>query len=484
VGEEALSSELSIGSIFGERYRIERRLAAGGMGTVYEVVHLETNRRRALKVLHAKFMQSDILKKRFRQEARVAAEIESEHIVDIFDAGIDPKTEMPFLVMELLRGEDVRTRIRRDGPLTPEETIRYLYETGLALEKTHKANIVHRDLKPDNLFLCERELGPPRIKVLDFGIAKIVAEGHTETQVTQSLGTPLYMAPEQFSINSAVSPATDIFALGLIAYTMLVGKPYWMAESKLARSPIAFALHAAKGPRESAVIRAAKLDVKLPESFDDWFVRMTAVEPAERPTSVLQAIRELADILGVSMPAEVPSNKREPPPIESTREPLLDISLQTDASESPEAVAEAPQPNASSHSAALLSIRTEGGNESAKAPSLSRPRPILIVGGAMVILFAGPFLDAAFGTYRPEQTVADSASISVAAPIQDEKPNEISSATATTKDSVVAPMPTESASSAPSASASAITKDATKSPSLRPTSSAAKSSNRLIWNND
>jgi len=484
VGEEALSSELSIGAIFAERYRIERRLASGGMGTVYEVVHIETNRRRALKVLHAKFMQSEILKKRFRQEARVAAEIESEHIVDIFDAGIDSTTEMPFLVMELLRGEDVRSRIRRDGPFTPEETIRYLYETSLALEKTHKANIVHRDLKPDNLFLCEREHGPPRIKVLDFGIAKIIAEGATETQVTQSLGTPLYMAPEQFSINSSVSPATDIFALGLIAYTMLVGKPYWITESKLARSPIAFALHAAKGPKESAIARAAKLDVKLPEPFDDWFARTTSVEPTERPTSALGAIRELADIFGVPVPWESVSSKREMTAVESSRAPLIEISLQTDASESPETLVESPQPNASSHSAALLSVRTVGGSESAPAANSSRPRPILIVGGAMVILFAGPFLDAAFGTYRPAPHAASSEPMSAVTPLAAENSPGVETISSAVKDSEVTPVPTESASPAPSASASAISKDSIKSPTLRPTGSAPKSSNRLIWNND
>jgi serine/threonine-protein kinase len=103
--ESAVSSDLACGAVFAGRYRVERRIAAGGMGAVYEVVHIETNRRRALKVMHAEMVQSDELRGRFRQEARVAAEIDSEHIVDVFDAGIDDATGMPFLVMELLRGE-------------------------------------------------------------------------------------------------------------------------------------------------------------------------------------------------------------------------------------------------------------------------------------------------------------------------------------------------------------------------------------------
>src|SRR5262249_20307572 len=153
-----------------------RAIASGGMGAVYEVVHLETNRRRALKVMLPHVIESDDLRERFRLEARVAAEIESEFIVDVFDAGYDLATRMPYLVMELLRGEELGTRLKRLRRLDPAEVVTIVHQTSLALDKTHRASIVHRDLKPQNLFLCEREDGPPRIKVLDFGVAKIVAE--------------------------------------------------------------------------------------------------------------------------------------------------------------------------------------------------------------------------------------------------------------------------------------------------------------------
>lgn len=297
-----MASDLSNGSVFAGRYRIERRIATGGMGAVYEVVHLETNRKRALKVMHENFVQSEELRNRFRQEARVAAEIESEYIVDVFDAGIDEASGMPFLVMELLRGEELAKRLRRTGPLSPAEAVTYLYQTALALEKTHRASIVHRDLKPDNLFLCEREDGPPRVKVLDFGIAKMVAEGATQAQATRSLGTPLYMAPEQFVMDSPISPATDIFALGMIAFTLLVGKPYWHEEAKSGASVFAFAATAAIGPQESATARAAKLGVNLPEAFGPWFARVTARKPAERFQSALTAVRGLAEALSVPIP--------------------------------------------------------------------------------------------------------------------------------------------------------------------------------------
>jgi eukaryotic-like serine/threonine-protein kinase len=303
--ETATISDLTMGAVFAGRYRIERRIAAGGMGAVYEVVHLETNRRRALKVMHAHYVSSDELRARFRQEARVAAEVDSDHIVDVFDAGIDEATGMPFLVMELLRGEEIGKLVKRVGALAKEDVVRYLYETSLALDLTHEARIVHRDLKPDNLFLFERPHGPARIKVLDFGIAKIVKDAQTQANATRSLGTPLYMAPEQFLLQSAVSGATDIFALGMIAFTLLVGKPYWFKESTMTNEVLAFALHASRGPTESAVSRAWELHgVELPKAFDAWFFRATARNPAERFATAGEAVVALAKALGVSSPAE------------------------------------------------------------------------------------------------------------------------------------------------------------------------------------
>ena len=156
-----MSTGLAEGGIFAGRYRVVRRIAEGGMGAVYEVVHLETERRRALKVMHAHILQSDELRERFRREAKVAAHVESDFIVDVFDAGIDDATRMPFLVMELLRGEELSRRVRRLGSLPAAEVVSHLFQTALALDKTHRAAIVHRDLKPENLFLTEQDHGPP-----------------------------------------------------------------------------------------------------------------------------------------------------------------------------------------------------------------------------------------------------------------------------------------------------------------------------------
>ncbi len=473
-----MSSELSTGAVFAERYRVERRLASGGMGAVYEVVHIETNRRRALKVLHAKFMQSEAVRIRFRQEARVVAEIDSEHIVDVFDAGIDTETGMPFLVMELLRGEDLGVRVRRNGPMPRDEVVRCLLETSLALEKTHKANIVHRDLKPDNLFLCEREYGLPRIKVLDFGIAKIVAEGAEESHATQAVGTPLYMAPEQFLMNGSVSAATDIFALGLIAYTLLVGKPYWLTESKAAGSPIAFALQASKGPEESAVERAAKRAIQLPPAFDAWFFRATAAKPEDRFPLVMAAISELAEVLCVPLVHDSMRARSIPPP------PMADQSTASLGGNMPAAVDETIAPSGPS-SGTLPSVRTVGSSGHVEARPPSRRMPILLLVSGVLTLVAGPVIEALLGTHpRRQLTTTSSATSAVSTNIVVEIAQSAATNPDTSASAAAVPPIAEATSAKPIPSASSTGTAPFKSPLVQATGTTKKPSNPLIWNND
>ena len=292
------------GTVFGGRYRIERALAKGGMGIVYEAVHLETERTRALKVMHESAVESPELRERFRREARVTSRVESEFIVEVFDAGVDDATGVPFLVMELLRGEELGQLLRRRGRFAPPDVATYLTQVGRALDKTHAASIVHRDLKPANLFLSTREDGSPRVKVLDFGIAKLLADG--DSQGTQSLGTPLYMAPEQLRAQGRVTAAADVYALGLVAYTLLVAVPYWEAERLSAGGLVAFAVLASNGPTASPVARAAEAGVILPAAFDAWFFRATALEPEARWPSAGHAAAALVDALAVGDVLHVP----------------------------------------------------------------------------------------------------------------------------------------------------------------------------------
>jgi eukaryotic-like serine/threonine-protein kinase len=268
------------------------------MGAVYEVLHVETRRRRALKVMLPSVVSDADARERFRREATVAAEIESEHIVEVFDAGVDDETGTPFIVMELLRGEELAETVARKGRLAPEQVVTYLAQVAAALDKTHAAGVVHRDLKPENLFLTTRDDGSPRVKVLDFGIAKVVAQS---AAVTRTVGTPLYMAPEQIR-GDPIGPAVDRYALTQIAYTLLVGEAYWTVEHTAAQGVYAFLMRVVEGIKEPPRERARARGIDLPPQFDAWFARGTAADPKQRFSSGSALVIALADAFDVAAP--------------------------------------------------------------------------------------------------------------------------------------------------------------------------------------
>ncbi|WP_437958538.1 serine/threonine-protein kinase [Sorangium sp. So ce119] len=298
------------GIVFAGRYRVLRRLGAGGMGAVYEALHAQTDRRCALKVMHAHIAERQDLRERFALEARLAARVGGGGVVDVLDAGVDEATGAPFLVMELLRGEDLSQRLQRLGRLSPDEAVRALHETAVALDTMHRASVIHRDLKPGNLFLAEQD-GQARIKVLDFGVAKLMAEG-AATGTATAVGTPLYMAPEQL-LGAKVTAAVDRYALGMIAYTFLAGEAYWAQELAQHDNLLAFALVTTRGPGERASARAARRGVELPPAFDAWFVKATHVDPSGRFASARAAVEALADVWGIDVPrgGDEPTNAGE-----------------------------------------------------------------------------------------------------------------------------------------------------------------------------
>ncbi|WP_437944087.1 serine/threonine-protein kinase [Sorangium sp. So ce281] len=292
-------------TVIAARYRVVRRLGAGAMGAVYEVIDVQTERRRALKVMHPHTVERADLRERFALEARVSGQVDSPALVDVVDAGVDDATGTPFLVMELLRGETLSERLSRVGRHPPEEVLAYLGQAAPAIDKMHQLGIVHRDLKPSNLFLEQREHDAPRLKILDFGVAKVLREGATRGS-TGAVGTPIYMAPEQFQ-SGRITRSADIYALGMIAFTLLVGRPYWEDEVGIGDSPVAFALIALQGPKDRACERAASHGVTLPPAFDAWFARATALAPGQRFSTAGAAVEALARALGVpghDLPAE------------------------------------------------------------------------------------------------------------------------------------------------------------------------------------
>ncbi len=301
---------LPVGTMFHGHYEVLSVIKAGGMGAVYQVLDHRTRRRRALKLMLPSIVADPEMRRRFKLEATVTSDIESEHIVETFDAGVDPGTGAPFLVMELLRGDDLAGLLEKRGRLEPAEVVLLLYQAAHALDRTHAAGVVHRDLKPENLFVTSRDDGSPRLKVLDFGIAKVVAQS-SAAKTTRSLGTPLYMAPEQIKGSRGIGPRADVYALGHIAYTLLTGDAYWAPEAGEADGIFAFFTRVLEGPRVAPTQRAGARSVALPPAFDAWFASATAVDSARRFATAPELVEALSRTLGVPMPTPL-SNPSAP----------------------------------------------------------------------------------------------------------------------------------------------------------------------------
>jgi len=351
---------LVTGALFHDRYRVVRSIKAGGMGAVFEVHDETTNRRRALKVMHPGVLENSVMRGRFAQEATVTGAIESEHLVQVLDAGVDTTSQLPFLVMELLVGEELGGMVKRRGPLPEAEAVLYLSQVALALDKTHAAGIVHRDLKPENLFVTYRDDGSPCVKVLDFGIAKMVAQAESADRQTRNLGTPPYMSPEQITGDGTIGPRSDLYTLGHIAYALLVGRPYWDDESRTCETVYAFLMTMMQGAKEPPTQRARRHRTELPAAFDGWFGRATAVMPAERFERASDQIAALAAALGVGLPAPVESDIFRPAALP---------------------FAPAPSPHAGT-----------GGPYAVSAPSKSKTKTPLLALVALAFLLVGAFV--------------------------------------------------------------------------------------------
>jgi serine/threonine-protein kinase len=227
----AATSETGPDTLVGKRvhkYDIVRVIGRGGMGTVYEALNTAINKRVAMKFIDAGTVQNADTVARFQREAQAASAVESAHIVEIFDSGMSEEGQ-PYIVMELLRGEDLGHRIKRCGRLELPEALHVTGQILRGLHRAHKAGIVHRDLKPDNIFLVDRDDDPNFAKILDFGISKVRRGGetpvHTLTRQGTVLGTPFYMSPEQAQAQPDVDSRSDLWSVGAILYECLTGRP-------------------------------------------------------------------------------------------------------------------------------------------------------------------------------------------------------------------------------------------------------------------
>ncbi len=284
-----MTESSNLPQIIASRYVPIRLIATGGMGAVYEVEHARTGDRLALKLLLSRVGSSPEAIERFKREARASARIKSDNVVRVTDADVAPELgDAPFLVMELLEGSDLERLAEKKRP-DPAHVVEWLRQAARAVDKAHRLGIIHRDLKPENLFLATSEGHAPVVKVLDFGIAKMIGDGTGGTGSGQILGTPKYMAPEQASSKTRVTGAADRCALGLIAYRLLAGESYYCGDMM---SILGDLVH---GKLELPSARGHALGA----AFDAWFLKACHRDPEQRFASGGEQIEALAEALGL-----------------------------------------------------------------------------------------------------------------------------------------------------------------------------------------
>ncbi len=290
--DEGSSPAPRSGDVIAGKYRVENVVGRGGMGVVVAAQHLTLGQKVAIKLLTLDGLDQERRVeacKRFLREGQAAARLTSDHVVRIYDVGT-LESGAPFMVMELLRGEDLATLVDEEGPAPVEIAVEYILQTCDAVGEAHASGIVHRDLKPSNLFVARRSDGRPLVKVLDFGISKALVPGHDSfegnlTATRSVVGSPYYMSPEQVRDAKRVDARADVWALGMILYELLVGEPAFNADTL----PGICAAIAADTP---APIRDRRPDVS-PE-LEGMVMRCLEKDPARRFQSVAELVQALA----------------------------------------------------------------------------------------------------------------------------------------------------------------------------------------------
>jgi tetratricopeptide (TPR) repeat protein len=314
-GQDSEDPTFAPGELLAGRYRIVRFIASGGMGEVYEAEDLELREPVALKTVRAEVARDGGIVERFKREIQLARKVTHPNVCRIFDVAHHrdpqrdprrPNSAVIFLTMELLPGETLAQRIRRAGPVPPEEALPIARQVAEALHAAHQAGVIHRDLKPGNVMLVESRsnVRTPRAVVTDFGLARLEA-GSDSSGITLTgggiIGTPAYLAPEQLE-GGEITPAADIYALGLLLYEMLTGTLPFLADTALAT--------AVKRLREAPVSPRTHIP-GLDSRWEAAILRCLEREPAARFATALDAVDALTRPL--SKPAPQPVRPAAPP---------------------------------------------------------------------------------------------------------------------------------------------------------------------------
>jgi serine/threonine-protein kinase len=260
-----VTSDPLVGALLDGRYRVEARIATGGMSTVYRGIDVRLGRPVALKVMDARYAGDQQFLTRFHREARAIASLKHPGLVAIYDQGNDPTH--PFLVMELIEGGTLRELLRERGPMPPHAAVAVLRPVLGGLGVAHRAGLVHRDIKPENVLISD----DGEVKLVDFGLVRAIAEaGITSTSVI--LGTAAYLSPEQV-LGADTGPRSDVYSAGIMAFELLTGTTPFTGDSAIT---VANQRLDQDVPPPSSVIDG------VPDQFDDFIARATARDPDGR----------------------------------------------------------------------------------------------------------------------------------------------------------------------------------------------------------
>jgi serine/threonine-protein kinase len=367
--------QLVPGTVIAGRYRLERPLAAGGMGAVWVARHVSLQTEVAVKVMTSSLAGSAPARARFGREARSAASLRHPNVVAVVDSGIEEDT--PYLVMELLRGESLEERLARTNRLPLEVLVPIASQIGRGLRKAHEAGIIHRDLKPGNVFLA-REDDEEIVKLLDFGIAKEIDVSLGEhTKTSELMGSPHYMSPEQLRSAKKTDVRSDLWSFGVVLYRALTGAIPFPGDTL---AEVMVQVFSSPFPLPSQLVPG------LSPAVDAYFQRALARDPAERFQSVREMIDAFSSLAGPALQSSDQELPAEPRSTSQTRPAFA----------APLIAAPAHRQSTPDVSAAIPSARTSAPGPFAMPPPSSGPTapPVSLPGASSPSFLPASRMDA------------------------------------------------------------------------------------------
>ncbi len=414
----SLPTDPLLGHTLDDKYRLEAQLGVGGMGTVYRARHLLIDRPVAVKVLNPRFVEDEAARTRFQREARAAGRLQHTNAVTVTDYG-QTQDGYVYIVMELLEGRTLRDILAKEAPLDAARSVSIMLQVSAAVAAAHDAGIIHRDLKPANIFIVQRAEVPSVVKVLDFGIAKLAAESLEEddikalTQVGAMIGTPRYMSPEQCD-GAELTPAADVYSLGVILYEMLTGAVPFSGST-----PLAIAMkHTSELPR-----RPREFVASIPPALEEVVLHALEKSPQNRPANAAEFRRELlatAERLGLEHAAIASSPNIAALRSVGTESPsgrlVIDISKLRETraanSDATEVTVVSPSVMAVAGVPAIKNSAAQSNNQSFSRLSVSftdrSTKQFLLIAAAIAVVLA---LALAFVAVRSSRAVPDAAAV-------------------------------------------------------------------------